>query len=399
MNGEWSRKTLGNVAEVSAGNSAPQGESFFKDGRYPFFRTSDAGRVRFGEIRESTDRLNDDGIKGLRSLPRGTILFPKSGASTFLNHRVLLGVEGFVSSHLATIVANESQIMPRFLLYFLATVAAQDLVQDHAYPSLNLPTIAAICIPVPPLREQDRIVGILDQAFAGIAAAKANAEKNLRNARAIFDSHVQSVLTTRGRHWNRKALEEVCTIGDGNHSSNYPRKEELVDIGVPFIRATNLVEGRVSRSDMRFLSPEKHARLKKGHLKEGDILITNRGEIGKTAIVDSAYDGANLNSQIAWLRCGDEINNKFLFHMLNSSDMQRGFQASKNGAALQQFTIRQLKSLRVPVPQPQEQWAVAAELDELEDTTSRLALIYWQKLAAIEALKQSLLHQAFSGDL
>src|ERR1035438_8720374 len=150
-------------------------------------------------------------------------------------------------------------------------------------------------------------------------------------------------------------MEEVCIIGEGNHSSNSPRKDELVEAGVPFIRATNLVAGRISGSEMRFLSPQKHAQLKKGHLKTGDVLFTNRGEIGKTAIVDSEYDNANLNSQIAWLRCRENLNNRFLFHVLNSGEMKAHLQLSKNGAALQQFTIRQLKELKMPLPPKNEQ--------------------------------------------
>ena len=117
-----------------------------------------------------------------------------------------------------------------------------------------------------------------------------------------------------GKGWVEKNVEDVCIIGDGNHSSNYPRKEELVEVGIPFIRATNLINGRVSGEDMRFLSPEKHNKLKKGHLKTGDILLTNRGEIGKTAIVDKEYDNANLNSQIAWLRCREVRFPSFFAH-------------------------------------------------------------------------------------
>ena len=217
--------------------------------------------------------------------------------------------------------------------------------------------------------EQQRIVGLLDEAFAGIATAKAHAEKNLQNARALFESHLQSVFTQRGTGWVEKTIEEVCIIGDGNHSSNYPRKEDLVEAGVPFIRATNMINGRVSGDDMRFLSPEKHVQLKKGHLKTGDILLTNRGEIGKTAIVDDEYDNANLNSQIAWLRCREEMNNGFLFHALSFPAIQRHFQSAKNGAALQQFTIRQLKALRVPQPPKSEQKTIVIELESLSVET------------------------------
>ena len=119
------------------------------------------------------------------------------------------------------------------------------------------------------------------------------------------------------KSWVKCKLNEVCIIGDGNHSSNYPKSSEMVSDGIPFIRANNLVNGQVIRNDMKFITPEKHAILKKGHLKAGDILFTNRGQIGKMAIVGSDFDNANLNSQIAWFRCLEKISNKFLFYFLN----------------------------------------------------------------------------------
>jgi len=128
----------------------------------------------------------------------------------------------------------------------------------------------------------------------------------------------------------------------------------------------------------------------------GDILFTNRGEIGKTAIVDADHDGSNLNSQIAWLRCGEILNNRFLFYVLNSGAIKSHLELSKNGAALQQFTIRQIKELKIPIPPKEQQKALVASLDDLSEETRRLAGIYERKLGA---LKKSLLHQAFAGEL
>jgi type I restriction enzyme S subunit len=150
---------------------------------------------------------------------------------------------------------------------------------------------------------------------------------------------------------------------------------------------------------MRFLSPQKHAQLKKGHLKTGDILFTNRGEIGKTAIVDADHDGSNLNSQIAWLRCSEILNNRVLFHVLNSGAIKSHLELSKNGAALQQFTIRQIKELKIPIPPKEQQKALVVSLDGWSEETQRLARLYERKHAALSALKKSLLHQAFTGAL
>lgn len=154
----WEVKRLGEVCEIGSGNSAPQDKKLFEDGKFPFFRTSDIGSVHIGKIAESRDYLNVKGIKGMRLFLKNTILLPKSGASTFLNHRVMLNVNGYVSSHLATIKADEKRADDMFLFYYLTTIDARELIQDVKYPSLKLTDIDGIQIPLPSLPEQQRIV-------------------------------------------------------------------------------------------------------------------------------------------------------------------------------------------------------------------------------------------------
>lgn len=144
----WEIKKLGEVANVGAGNSAPQKKELFQDGVYPFFRTSDVGRIRKGGIQSSVDYLNAEGIKGIKLSKKGTILFPKSGASTFLNHLVIIEVDGYVSSHLATIKAKANIADDKFILYHLITVDAKNLMQDITYPSLKTSEIEVP--PTPP---------------------------------------------------------------------------------------------------------------------------------------------------------------------------------------------------------------------------------------------------------
>ncbi|WGV27555.1 PDDEXK nuclease domain-containing protein [Halotia branconii] len=164
--------------------------------------------------------------------------------------------------------------------------------------------------------------------------------------------------------WINAKLEDLCIVGDGNHSSKYPKQSEMVAYGVPFIRGTNLVDGHILGDDILYISEEKHQELKKGHLKTGDVLFTNRGEIGKVVIVDEAFNGANLNSQIAWLRCQKELLPKYLFFFLQSAQMRRHFSQEKSGAALQQFTIRMIRAVVVSYPPIPEQKRIVAILDE-----------------------------------
>jgi type I restriction enzyme S subunit len=118
MRAGWVTKSLGDIALVGAGNSAPQQKALFEGGTHPFFRTSDVGRIHIGTIFEAEDQLNEKGVERLTPYPAGTILIPKSGASTFLDHRVMLGVEGYVSSHLATITSRTEIIDTKYLFYF-----------------------------------------------------------------------------------------------------------------------------------------------------------------------------------------------------------------------------------------------------------------------------------------
>jgi len=398
----WQTKTLGDVAEISAGNPAPQSESLFNDGRYPFFRTADAGRVRFGDIYKSADNLNEEGIRGLRRYPIGTILFPKSGASTFLNHRVMLGVEGCVSSHLATILADETQIKPRFLLYFLSTVAAQDLIQDHAYPSLNLPTIAGIRIPAPPLSEQRRIIGILDRAFEGIGTAKANDEKNLQNARALFESHLQSVFTQRGKGWVEKPLSELCDIKHG-----FAFKSEFFTDSGDYVLLTpgNFYESggyRDRGEKQKYYSGE----IPDGYvLSEGDMLVAMTeqaaGLLGSPILTPES--GKFLHNQRLGLvtkKPGAPWTNEFFFWVFNSKAVRKAIHDSASGVKVRHTSPTKIGEVVVAFPTSlAEQKRIVSTLEALTSETQRLATIYERKLTALEELKKSLLHQAFSGRL
>ena len=394
MNNGWATKTLGDIAVVASGNAAPQDKSLFSDGTIPFFRTSDAGRIRFGDIFEANDYLNSRGATGLRRFEKGTILFPKSGASTFLNHRVMLGVDGCVSSHLAAIVAEAKYADSRFLLYFLSTVAAQELVQDHSYPSLNLPTIAAIEVPIPPLPEQRRIVGILDEAFAGLATAKANAEKNLQNARALFESHLQSVFTQRGEGWVEKPLEEIGKTQTGST----PKSNDLDNYGdrISFVKPADFNRDGSLEYENDGLSQKglDGARKVAAH---SVLMVCIGATIGKCGYCDR---DVTTNQQINAFTPVAGISHKFIYYQMLTKTFQRKVMRSSAQATLPIINKSKWSALTVALPpKSEDQERIVTKLDVLSSETQRLETLYQQKLAALDALKKSLLHQAFAGQL
>jgi type I restriction enzyme M protein len=168
----WPVVELSEVAKIGSGNSAPQGDQNFRNGTYPFFRTSDVGSVHLSNNLVSTrDKLTPEATVGMRLFPAKTILFPKSGASTFLNHRAIMGVPGYVSSHLATITTDPNRLLPEFAYYLLASIDARTLTADQSYPSLRLGDIEKIKIPLPPVEIQKQVASELDGYFAVITGA------------------------------------------------------------------------------------------------------------------------------------------------------------------------------------------------------------------------------------
>jgi type I restriction enzyme, S subunit len=392
----WQINTIGEVAEVGAGNSAPQNEALFKDGTVPFFRTSDAGRVRFGDISEAADYLNDEGVKKMRRFPAGTILFPKSGASTFLNHRVMLGVEGCVSSHLGTIIADAAQADSRFLLYFLATVSAQDLIQDHSYPSLTLPLIAGITIALPSLAEQRRIVGILDEAFAGIAVAQAHAEQNHQNAHALFESHLHAVFTHRGPGWVEKHLSSVAREFGRGKSKHRPRGDpKLLGGPYPFIQTGDISNAAHWITD--YSQTYNELGLAQSKLwPKGTVCIAIVGaNVGETAILD--FDACFPDSVIGFVADERQAEASYVQYLLSS--FKALLKEKGKGTARDNINIGTFENQRFPFPTLTEQRRIAAQLDALSAETRRLEALYARKLAALDELKAALLHQAFSGQL
>jgi len=402
MRDNWKRMPLCKIAEVGAGNSAPQKKELFQNGIYPFVRTADVGKIRFGSISDSADKLNQKGISKLRLVPRGSILVPKSGASTFLNHRVILGRDSYVSSHLATVKANPDCVLDEYLLFFLLTIKAQDLIQDHKYPSLKLSDIKDIYVDTPPLPEQKRIVAILDQAFAGISKAVANTEKNLANARELFESYLNSVFSQTCVKWEKKKLSEITTkIGSG--ATPRGGQSAYKDNGISLIRSLNVHDRCFIEKRLAFIDDNQAKGLSNVIVESGDVLFNITGaSIARCCVVPDSFLPARVNQHVAILRPSKKnIISDFLCYLMTSrvyKDHLLGA-GNKGGSTRQAITKSLLQNLNIAIPCYTDQINIVDILKSIESETRRLESIYQRKHTALAELKQSLLQKAFSGEL
>ena len=181
-----------------------------------------------------------------------------------------------------------------------------------------------------------------------------------------------------------KALKDLDVyISDGNYSAKYPRSEEFVEEGIPFIRANNLYDGNIVDEDMYFITQEKHSVLLKGHVKSGDVLITTRGNIGQVAIVPDRHEDSNINAQIVLLRTKQEcLFNRYLLWALQSQAAKEQYLALQTGTALKQLPVGKLEQLRIRVTDIEEQHKIARKLDQVH----RLIKARQEELALLDNL-------------
>ena len=139
-------------------------------------------------------------------------------------------------------------------------------------------------------------MGILDEAFDGIATAKANAEKNLQNARALFESHLQSVSTQRGDGWAARRLGDVVVRLTNGYVG--PTRGIYLQSGVSYLLARHVKNNRLTFDDKTFISNEFNRKNKKSMLKAGDVLLVQSGHIGHSAVVTEDHEGHNCHAMI-----------------------------------------------------------------------------------------------------
>ena len=254
------------------------------------------------------------------------------------------------------------------------------LQKGASYPAVTDAEVRSQAIPVPSLPEQQRIVGILDEAFDSIATAKANAEKNLQNARALFESHMQSVFTQRGEGWVETTIDKISKNLD---SRRIPiTKSDRTSGEYPYYGASGIVDyvaGYIFDEETLLVS------------EDGANLLAR-----STPIAFSVSGKYWVNNHAHILKFESMSTQRFVEFYLESIKLDEYI----TGAAQPKLNQKALNSIPIPVPiAVEEQRRVVESLENLSAETQRLESIYQQKLSALDALKESLLDQAFTGQL
>ncbi len=372
----WQTKPFEECIEKVAYTTKIQRKDFLTDGAYPIVSQEEAFINGYWD--EEAD---------LFKVTTPVVIFgDHTKVLKYVDFDFVLGADG------VKLLQPREFLQPKFFYYQLQTANLDSLGYARHYRLLK-----ELVVGYPSRTEQQRIVTILDEAFAGIATAKANAESNLQNARAIFENHLQSVFADAWRIGDLVNLSDLATdITDGDHMP--PPKAET---GVPFITIGNVNKTtreidftdtfKVHREYFDGLKPSKKPKI-------GDVLYTVTGSFGIPVLIREEREFC-FQRHIGLIRPKVDVRSDWLYYLLMSPQIFQQASVGATGTAQKTVSLKILRGFQVPRLPLASQESAVATLDALTVETQRLESLYTRKLAALDELKQSLLQQAFSGKL
>ena len=384
MKNGWKTGDLGGLCEVLDRRRKPITKRDRVPGKFPYYGAT-------GVLDHVEGYIFDEPL----------VLVGEDGAKWESGEDSAFAVSGkcWVNNHAHVLKPHRERLLDTWLINYLNHADLTQFVSGLTVPKLNQRNLRRIAIPLPPLREQQRIVGVLEEGFEGIATATANAERNLKNARAVFQGHLQSVFTLRGAGWVKKTLGDIAQVKGGKRvPKGYTLLAKPTDH--PYLRVTEFTDsGTIDTSDLRYVSSDVYRTIKKYVIHAADLYISIAGTIGKTGIVPEELDGANLTENACRLVFNPSTSNRFVYYFTLTQDFADQAGLNTRTAAQPKLALSRLATIELGIPALAQQKRLEAEFDALREETQRLESIYGRKLAALGELKQSLLRQAFVGEV
>ncbi len=378
----WEIKRLGEVLSIERGGSPRPIEKYMTnspDG-INWIKISDA-TASDKYIYKTKEKITKDGLHKTRVVNEGDFILSNSMS---FGRPYIMKTTGCIHDGWLVLKQNGKKIFEtEFLYYLLSSPFVFQQFNSKAAGStvrnLNIALVSSVNVPIPTLTEQQRIVAILDEAFAAISQAKESAEQNLKNAKEVFESYLQGVF--ENGNWKSKTIEEVCdeVFAGGDAPKNNFSLEENKKYKIPIYANAVKDRGLYGYTDI-------------ARVTKPSITISARGSgTGHTEIRFENY--LPIVRLIVLIPNLKLINLEFLKHSIDNLDILR------SGSAIPQLTVPMIKEYNLPLPSPKEQQTIVTKLNELSAETKKLEAIYQAKINDLEELKKSILQKAFSGDL
>ena len=379
---------LGAVCKVIAGQS-PRGNAYNDKGLGVEFHQ---GKKAFGKYVIQPSGVWTTEITKMAEA--GDILMSVRapvGPTNFTDRSVCIG------RGLAAIRCSEL-VLPQYILYALKNIESKIVGKDGAvFNSISKDMIEDLPVPKLPLSEQQRIVALLDAEFAKIDALKANAEKNLQNAKDLFQAALKKELEPK-EGWEKTTLQDICThIVDCPHTTPIKSQSKTE---YPCIRTSELKNGEISWETMQYVEKSEYLkRVSRLVPQENDIVYGREGTFGDAILIPNYYHFC-LGQRTMLFRPNQElVIPRFLLLYVISPYVYDQAKAKNTGCGVGHVNVRDIKEFSINLPQINDQQTIVARLDVLNEKCKTLQANYEKTLSLCDDLKQALLRKAFNGEL
>lgn len=404
----WEMKRLGEVCDFQRGLTYAKGDEV-ESSHNVVLRANNidltTNTLDLTELRYIGDSITVPAWKKVRK--DSLMICTASGSKSHLGKVAYVDNDyGYAFGGFMGLITPKRGLLPRYLFHLMTSDAYRGFISalsDGAnINNLKFDDLGRFPVPCPDLPDQRRIVGILDEAFAGIAAAKATAERNRDNARAIFENQVESVFAQRGRGWNEKPLSSLCEVQHG-----FAFKSQFFSDSGDYVLLT---PGSFHESggyrDRGTKQKYYSGAVPKGFvLAKGDLLVAMTeqaaGLLGSAILVPESNKFLhNQRLGLVVARAGVPWTNRFFFHVFNTRAVRKAIHDSASGVKVRHTSPTKIGETIVRFPTSVlEQERIVADLAGLRAATRRLESLYAGKVAGLEELRRSVLHEAFRGGL
>ncbi len=396
----WESASIGDICDVVNGGTPKTGFQEYWGGPHRWITPAEMGKRTTPYIDQTDRTITDQGLQNssARMLPPYSVILSSRAP---IGHLVI-NTEPMATNQGCKGLVPRNRIDHKFLYYYLGSIVdlLNELGTGTTFKELSGGRLKEVKVPVPLIAEQRRIAAILDEAFEGIATAKVNAEKNLQNARELFESRREALLSSASHGWDEAPLSDLCDIKHG-----YAFEGEFFAQEGDYVLLTpgNYFESGGYRDRGKkqkyFTGPIPSDYV----LSEGSLLVAMTeqaaGLLGSPLLVPES--GRFLHNQRLGLvvgKPGAAWVNGFFFHVFSLARVRAEIHASASGVKVRHTSPSKIGAVRVAFPTTvADQREVASKLDKLAAECAQLVPLYERKLAALDELKKSLLYQAFSG--
>ncbi|AEV34224.1 restriction endonuclease S subunit [Owenweeksia hongkongensis DSM 17368] len=384
----------------------------YVDDGVPFLSAKNVkeGRIIYEDYNCITEENHHELTKKNKPLV-GDILYTRVGSygeAAVIEEEIEFSI--FVS--LTLIKPKKDILSSYFLKYYLNShevkTLATNSITSSGVGNLNVGTVRKFPVPIPPLTEQKQIVAILDKAFAAIDQAKANIEKNIQNAKELFQSKLNEIFShpstgsgQDGDGWEEKSIEDITEVINGYSfkSKDFSAENDIKAIKITNVGIMEFVEDSSNNLPSSYL--EEYSKVK---VHEGDLVLAlTRTIISgglKVAQVPKSYHNSLLNQRVAAIVPNLElVDRDYLFYFFSSNRVYNYVLDNVNTLMQPNLSIGDLKKLPVPLPPVERQRELRLLIEALSNNRNQLVRHYSAKLNGLEDLKKSILQKAFAGEL